>query len=176
MAGPLNISSSCRAGTLTLKRMQIPKTYNLVIALLLISGVILAWGALSLNVNNTARVAFQDKNFAPEIIPVGTVCPAYGSSVYDVSNSTIPLTWPQIIEPGSVSLLFCLENVGSATSATLIQGTVTPSPSPGTLTVTPTGSVPILATGVTAITVSLTASVGVPASGIMTYSFSLTIS
>jgi len=156
--------------------MQIPKTYNLVIALLLISGVILAWGALSLNINNTARVGIQGKNFAAEIIPVDTVCPAYGSSVYDVSNSTIPLTWPQIIEPGSVSLLFCLENVGTATSATMIQGTVAPSPSPGTLTVTPTGSVPILATAVTAITVSLTASVGVPASALMTYSFSLTIS
>ena len=157
--------------------MQIPKTYNLVIALLLISGVILAWGALSLNINNTARVGIQGKNFAAEIIPVDTVCPAYGSSVYDVSNSTITnLSWPQIIEPGTVSLLFCLENVGASTSAIFTQGTVNPSPSPGTLTVTPTGSVPILATGVTAITVSLTASVGVPASGIMTYSFSLTIS
>ena len=156
--------------------MQIPRKYSLVIVFLMISGVILAWGALSLNVNNTATVVIEQKNFAAEIIPVGTVCPAYGASVYSVSNSSIPLTWPQIIEPGSVSLLFCLENVGSATSATFIQGTATPSPSPGTLTVTPTGSVPVLATAVTAITVSLTASTGVPASITgTTYSFSLTI-
>jgi len=160
--------------------MQIPKKYNLVIALLLISGVILAWGALSLNVNNSATVVIQQKNFAAEIIPVGSVCAAYGSPVYNVSNSTIALTWPQIIEPGSVSLLFCLENVGSATSATFTQGAVTgpgnSTPSPGTLTVTPSGSVPILATAVTAITVSLTASTGVPASITgTTYVFSLTI-
>src|SRR2546425_10490755 len=89
MAGPLNISSSCRAGTLTLRIMQIPKTYNLVIALLLISGVILAWGALSLNINNTARVGIQGKNFAAEIIPVDTVCPAYGSNPFYVSKNTI---------------------------------------------------------------------------------------
>jgi hypothetical protein len=157
--------------------MKIPQKYNLAIALLLISGVVLAWGAMSLTVQNNAKVVIQDKNFAPEIIPVGSVCPVYGASVYSVSNSTITnLSWPQIVEPGTVSLLFCLENVGASTSAIFTQGTVNPLPSPGTLTVTPAGSVPILATGVTAITVSLTASTGVPASITgTTYSFSLTI-
>jgi len=156
--------------------MQFPKKYNVVVALLLTSGVILAWGALSLNVNNTATVVLQQKNFAVEIVQVGTICPAYGSSVYSTSNSTIGLTWQAIAEPGSVSLLFCLENVGAATQANFTQGAVSPTPSPGTLAITPSGSVPVLATAVTAITVSLSASTGVPASITgTTYSFSLTI-
>jgi len=50
--------------------MQIPRKYSLVIVFLMISGVILAWGALSLNVNNTATVVIEQKNFAAEIIPV----------------------------------------------------------------------------------------------------------
>jgi hypothetical protein len=156
--------------------MQFPKKYNVVVALLLTSGVILAWGALSLNVNNTATVVLQQKNFAVEIIQVGIVCPAYGAPVYNTSNSTIALSWAAIAEPGSVSLLFCLENVGAATQANFAQGTVNPTPSPGTLVISPTGSVPVLATAVTAITVTLSASTGVPASVTgTTYSFSLTI-
>lgn len=156
--------------------MQIPQKYNLVIAFLLISGVVLAWGALSLNITNTATVVVQQKNLAAEIIPVGSNCPAYGGSAYNSSNSTIAVAWPQIIEPGSVSLLFCIQNVGSGTSATFTQGTVTPTPSPGTLTIAPPGNVPILAQAVTQITVSLTASVGVPGSVTGTnYTFSLTI-
>jgi hypothetical protein len=156
--------------------MQIPKKYNLVVALLLISGVIIVWGALSITVNNTATVILQQKNFAVEIVQVGTVCPAYGTSVYSTSNSTIGLTWPAIAEPGSVSLLFCLENVGAATQANFTQGAINPTPAPGTLAISPSGSVPVLATAVTAITVSLAASTGVPASITgTTYSFSLTI-
>ena len=156
--------------------MQFSKKYNLVVALLLTSGVILAWGATLLTVNNTATVILQQKNFAVEIVQVGTVCPAYGSSVYSTTNSTIGLTWPAITEPGSVSFLFCLENVGAATQANFSQGAVNPTPSPGTLALTPSGSVPVLATAVTAITVTLSASTGVPASITgTTYSFSLTI-
>src|SRR5437867_1335116 len=143
--------------------MHIAKKYSLVIALLGISGIIFAWGALSLTVNNSATVVIRDRNFAVEILPVASSCPQYLSPLYSVANNTIQLSWPQVVEPGSVSLLFCLSNVGAATSAVFTQGEVTPSPSPGTLTITPAGSVAITATGVMAIIVVLDASVGVPA-------------
>lgn len=133
--------------------------------------------SLILNINNSATVTIATKNFALEILPNGSTCPAYGAPAYNLSsNSTISLNWGTITEPGSANFLFCLENVGTATSSTFTQGTVSPPPSPGALTIAPAGSVTIAAQSVTPITVTLNVTTGVPATipGI-TYSFSLTI-
>ncbi len=157
------------------EKMRIPRRYYPIPVVLLISGVVFAWGAATLiiNINNTATVIIQPKNLALDILATGSTCPAYGSSAYSQSNSTISLTWPSILEPGSSSFLFCLENVGTATSATFTQGTVTPSPSPGNLTISPLGILTIAATSVTPITTTLTASTGAPPTQ---YQFTLTIS
>jgi hypothetical protein len=153
--------------------IKIPKRYYPLLIVLLISAVIIAWGGMNLNLNNTATVTLAAKNLAVDIIPSDSTCPAYGAGVYGLTNTTIALTWPVISEPGSVSRLFCLENVGTATQGTITLGTVSPSPSPGTLTIAPVGSQPITATGITSLTETLTATVGTPAT---TYSFSLVIS
>ncbi len=152
--------------------MKIPKQYYAPLVLLLIAGAIFAWGALTLDISNTATVVVNAKNLAVDIIASTSTCPVYGSNAYSLSNSTISLTWPTVNEPGSSGFLFCLENVGSSTSVTFTQGTVTPSPSPGTLTTSPTGPVSIAAKGVTPIPTTLTATIGVPDT---TYTFTLTI-
>ena len=104
--------------------MGVPKRYVLIPILLLLSGVAFAWGAtLIINLNNSATVIIPNKNYAVEILPAGSTCQVYGSPVYNHStNSTIAVNWGNINEPGNTSLLFCLENVGTASSSTFTQG------------------------------------------------------
>ncbi len=152
--------------------MQIPRRYYLALILLIVSGLMIAWGASQLSVSNTATVTLASKNFALDIIATSSSCPAYASNSYSSTNASLGLAWPSIAEPGSASFLFCLENVGTATSATFTQGTVTPSPSPGAVSLSPAGPVTITPQGVTSITTTLTATIGTPPS---TYLFTLTI-
>jgi hypothetical protein len=156
-----------------------PKTFKIVRGTLLLMAVVLVvyvgYAATQLTLNNTITVTTGAKNIFQDVIPSAGTCPAFGSTHYTdgTTNSTATAFSGNIGSPGTQGALFCIENTNnSQVTVTLVQGTVTPSPAPGTITITG-GSLTIPNSGVASSSQTLTVSANVPATS---YSFTITIS
>ncbi len=157
----------------TAKRVKLDRVAIALVAISLAGYV--AYAASTLSVNNSITVTIGVKNIFQDIIPSTGTCPTFGSTHYSdgSTNSTIPGFSGSLTPGGTQTLLFCIENTNNAPiTVTFVQGTVTPSPTPGTITITG-GSLPLPASSIAGSSQTLTVSLGVPP---QSYSFGITIS
>jgi hypothetical protein len=157
----------------TPKRVKLARVAIALIAISLAGYV--AYAASTLSVNNTITVTIGAKNILQDIIPSTGTCPAFASTHYSdgTTNSTIPGFSGSMTPGGTQTLLFCIENSNNqAVTVGFVQGTVTPNPTPGTITITG-GTLAVPASSVASSSQTLTVTLGVPP---QPYSFSITIS
>jgi hypothetical protein len=157
----------------TAKAFKVLRGTIILIAIVLVGYV--AYASTQLSVNNTITVIPGTKNIFQDVIPSAGVCPAFGSTHYTdgSTNATAIAFSGTISSPGTQGALFCIENTNnSPVSVSFVQGTVTPSPAPGTITITG-GSLIVPNSGVASSSQTLTVSANVPAQA---YSFVITIS
>ncbi|HEV2119563.1 MAG TPA: hypothetical protein VGS11_05610 [Candidatus Bathyarchaeia archaeon] len=156
-----------------------PSKFRILRGTILLMAVVLvayvAYAATQLTISNNITVTTGAKNIFQDIIPSAGTCPAFGSSHYTdgTTNSTATAFSGSISSPGTQGALFCIENTNnSPVAVTIVQGTVTPSPAPGSITITG-GPLTIPNSGVASSSQTLTVSANVPANA---YSFTITIS
>jgi hypothetical protein len=156
-----------------------PSTFKILRGTILLIAVVLvayvAYAATQLTISNNITVTTGTKNIFQDVIPSAGTCPAFGSTHYTdgTTNSTATAFSGSIPSPGTQGALFCIENSNnSPVTVTIVQGTVTPSPAPGSITING-GSLTIPNSGVASSSQTLTVSANVPATG---YSFTITIS
>lgn len=156
----------------TPKRIKLVRVAIALIAVSLAGYV--AYASSQLSLSNTITVTTGAKNIFQDVIASTGTCPAFGSTHYTdgSTNSTATAFSGNLPSPGTQVALFCVENTNnSPVTVTIAQGAVTPSPAPGTLTITG-GSLTIPNSSVASSTQTLTVSANVPATG---YSFAITI-
>jgi hypothetical protein len=157
----------------TPKRVKLVRVVIALIAVSLAGYVVYA--ASSITVSNNITVTVGGKNIFQDILSAGGTCPAFASTHYSDSttNSTISAFSGSFAPGGTQTLLFCIENTNnSPVTVGFVQGSVTPSPSPGSITITG-GTLAVPASSAAGSSQTMSVSLGVPPNP---YSFNINIS